>query len=186
MILSNINNNNTKKRYTQNLLKVIKSLSKLKYTKNKIKKINNNLISNNFNSHFNKIAGVNHNVVKYVIKVILSTTNIIINITDIKGNVILSISAGTLKLTKFQKRKQPTALLSVLKLLFLKATFLRNKAVAIHFRNVKRFHESLFINSLKTKLFIKSFQSYNLSAHNGCRPKKIKRVKRRTKRLILK
>ena len=99
---------------------------------------------------------------------------------------MISISAGLLKLTKYQKRAQPTALLNIFKILLSKAKFLQNKAVALHFKNVKRFHELFFITALKKKIFIKSFQSYNLMPHNGCRPKKIKRIKRRTKRLVLK
>ena len=99
---------------------------------------------------------------------------------------MISISAGSLNLTKFQKKTQPMALLSIFKVLLLKAKFLKNRPIALHFKNVKRFHESFFINILKTKLFIQSFQSYNLVPHNGCRPKKIKKIKIRTKRLVLK
>lgn len=129
---------------------------------------------------------LNSDLVVYVINVVLSKTNTFVNVVDMKGNVLVSISAGSLNLTKFQKKAQPTALLSVFKVLLLKAKFLKNKPVALHFKNVKRFHESFFINVLKNKLYIQSFQSYNLLPHNGCRPKKIKKLKIRTKRLVLK
>lgn len=78
------------------------------------------------------------------------------------------------------------ALLSIFKVLFTRARYLKNSTVALHFKNVKRFHELFFINILKTKLYVKSFQSYNLHPHNGCRPKKLKKIKIRTKRLVLK
>lgn len=77
------------------------------------------------------------------------------------------------------------ALVNIFKVLLLKVGFLRNAPVAIHFKNTKAFYQSFLIKALKDKLFIKSIQSYNLSPHNGCRPKKLKRIKRRTKRMVL-
>merc|ERR1712241_817745 len=101
----------------------------------------------------------------------LSKTNSILNISDVNGNVKISISSGFLNFKKYQKKHQPSALLNIFQLLFLKARFLQNKTVALHFKNVKRFYETFFITALKTKFFIKVFQSYNLIPHNGCRPK---------------
>ena len=128
---------------------------------------------------------INQHLVSYVINVVLSPTNTIVSVCDVKGKALISVSAGLSGLKKFQKKSQPSALVNVFKVLFVKAKFLRNKPVVINFKNVKRFHESLLLSILKDKIFIKSFQSYNLTPHNGCRPKKIKRIKRRTKRLVL-
>ena len=174
MILPNTTNNTDKHIYLFKLKKIIKHLK-------------NNKSFNNFKFFKNKlkIKPFKQNMVSYIINIILTPTNTVVNITDIKGNVLISISAGLIKLTKFQKRSQPTALLNIFKILLSKSKFLKNKAVALHFKNVKRFHELFFIAALKNKIFIKSFQSYNLIPHNGCRPKKIKRIKRRTKRLVL-
>lgn len=174
MILSNIVYD-VKKTYTYNLIRLLVFLKKLKSLKLMLSV-----------SKSKKLNKPNQNLIMYVINVVLSSTNTIVNVVDLNGNVLISVSAGSLNLTKFQKKTQPLALLSVFKVLLLKAKFLRNKPVALHFKNVKRFHESFFINSLKTKLFIQSFQSYNLVPHNGCRPKKLKKVKIRTKRLIVK
>lgn len=176
MILSNTVAD-TKKTYAYKLIKVVNLLKKLKSLKGKLK------IDRKFNLEYNK---PNQNLILYIVNVILSPTNTFVNVVDLKGNVLISISAGSLNLTKFQKKTQPLALLSVFKVLLLKAKFLKNKPVALHFKNVKRFHESFFINILKTKLYIQSFQSYNLVPHNGCRPKKLKKIKIRTKRLVLK
>lgn len=189
MILSNIINNNNKKIYIYKLIKLIKFLNILKTSKKKLKKLSDNVKTQNvknFTSFNQKFVSVKQNVISYIINVVLSHTNTIVNVTDVNGNVIISISAGLINLTKFQKKSQPMALLNIFKVLLSKAKFLQNKAVALHFKNVKRFHESFFITALKKKVFIKSFQSYNLTPHNGCRPKKIKRIKRRTKRLVLK
>lgn len=128
---------------------------------------------------------VSSSLVSYIINVSLSQTNTIVSVTDVKGNPKISISAGLVNLAKRQKKKQPMALISIFKVLLLKARFLKNKPVALHFKNTKVYYESLLIKALKDKLFIKSIQSYNLSPHNGCRPKKLKRVKRRTKRMVL-
>lgn len=187
MILSNILNNN-KKIYIYKLLKTIHVLNNLKISSQTSKNLSNIIRKKfhefNFNLNSKKIK--NQNLISYIINVILSPTNTVVNITDTKGNVIISISAGLAKLTKFQKKSQPTALITIFKLLMLKSKFLENKVVALHFKNVKRFHESLIIKALKNFLLIKSFQSSNLTPHNGCRPKKLKRIKRRTKRLVIK
>lgn len=120
-------------------------------------------------------------LINYVINIQTSQTNTIINITNITGNTILSITAGSLNFNKKQKKTQPLALLNILKKILLKANFLNNKIIAIHFKNVKIYYESLVIKMLQNLIFIKSIKSYNLSPHNGCRPKKIKRFKKRTK-----
>lgn len=123
------------------------------------------------------------NLISFLIKFNLTLTNTFINVTDIKGNLILSLSAGRVELQKRQKTSQPNALIQILKHLFLKAKFLQNKTVGLQFKNLKSYHELIIINILKNKIFIKSLRSYNLYPHNGCRPKKIKRFKYRTKRL---
>lgn len=125
------------------------------------------------------------NLISYIVNINLSPTNTIISVTDIKGSPKISLSAGLINLTKRQKKTQPMALINILKVLLLKARFLRYNPIALHFKNTKSYYESLIIKGLKDKLFIKSIQSYNLSPHNGCRPKKIKRIKRRTKRMVL-
>jgi small subunit ribosomal protein S11 len=128
---------------------------------------------------------VKENVISYIININLSPTNTIISVTDIKGNPKISLSAGLINLTKRQKKTQPMALINIFKILLLKARFLKDNPIALHFKNTKPYYESLIIRVLKDKLYIKSIQSYNLSPHNGCRPKKIKRIKRRTKRMVL-
>lgn len=184
MILSRTTKNTDKQIYLNKLFKLIKLLNKFKSSTKKkmLKKVSSN--STFFESNLNQVK-IKRNIISYIINIILTPTNTIVNVTDIHGRVIVSISAGLIKLTKFQKRSQPTALLSIFKVLLSKSKFLQNKTVALHFKNVKRFHELFFITALKNKIFIKSFQSYNLLPHNGCRPKKIKRIKRRTKRLVL-
>lgn len=121
------------------------------------------------------------NLLHYIINIITTNTNTFINVTNVKGDPIIDLKAGSLNLRKRQKKTQPFALIKILKLLLLKSPFLHNKIVSIHFKNVKLYYESMIIQMLKEVLFIKSIKSYNLSPHNGCRPKKLKRFKKRTK-----
>jgi ribosomal protein S11 len=121
-------------------------------------------------------------LINYVIHVNLSLTNTYVSVTDVKGRLLISLSAGAVGLKKRQKRTQPLAVVSVFKELFLKTKNLDKKKVSIHFHNVKFYYESLVIKLLKPRVFIKTVRSYNLHPHNGCRPKKLKRFKQRTKR----
>ena len=123
--------------------------------------------------------------VTYIINLNITLTNTILNVTDLKGNVLISMSSGSVNLSSRQKKQQPLALINLFKSLAIKAKFLNNKPIALHFKNTKSFYESLAINLLKPKYYIISIQSYNLSPHNGCRPKKLKRAKIRTKRKVL-
>ena len=195
MILSNITTNKPKltglkmRLYLQKLKKLIVLFKHLKNSKTKIKNLSqklNKILYKSKQASKNVKYLTNQNSISYIINIVLSQTNTIVNITDIYGNVKISFSAGIINLTKSQKKAQPMALINIFKTLLLKAKFLNNKAVALHFKNTKPHHESLILKLLKTKLFIKSVQNSNLMPHNGCRPKKIKRIKRRTKRLVLK
>lgn len=115
------------------------------------------------------------NLVTYIIHVNLTSTNTLVSITDIKGNVKLFYSSGQVNLKGKQKIKQPAALINILKRLLLKAKFMQNQPLAIHFKNTRSHYESFIIKMLKTKFFIKTIRSYNMQPHNGCRARKMKR-----------
>jgi|AntRauTorckE5430_2_1112549.scaffolds.fasta_scaffold00054_23 ribosomal protein S11 len=203
MILSNIlevrksvpNEARSTRTYIKKLVVLLSLLNRLKSSKMLAKALKNEKLnslyskfdSNNcissFSGHNSKLT--KNNSVSYIININLSPTNTLVNVTDVKGKPKVSFSAGLIQLTKRQKKTQPMALISIFKVLLLKARFLKDKPVALHFKNTKVFYESLIVRVLKDRLFIKSVQSYNLSPHNGCRPKKLKRIKRRTKRMVL-
>lgn len=199
MILSNILSLKSSKKktlflvlYINKLLKFLKFLNKIHSSKylattflNTTKNATYLKFKQNKNTIFLKPNYLKENLVTYIINVNLSPTNTLVNITDVNGNPKISFSAGLVKLTKKQKKIQPMALINIFKVLLLKATFIQNKPIALHFKNTKIFYESLIIKMLKDKLFIKSIYSHNLAPHNGCRPKKLKRIKRRTKRMVL-
>lgn len=120
-------------------------------------------------------------LISYIINIKFSETNTFVNITDINGNPRISLSSGRVSLTGKQKTHQPAALIKIFKIMFSKIKFLSTKPVALHFIKAKRFHLYLAINFLKHKVFIKTIRNYNLNPYNGCRPKKLKRLKRRKK-----
>ena len=173
-ILKKLPNNNLssfKKLKLKNTLQILRHIKHSELTKrlNEIK-------------HETKEENVNISPIAYIINVCTSKTNTLINLSDSKGQTLIHNSGGSINLKKRQKRIQPLALLSLLKTFLLKSTFIYGKNVALHFKNVKPYYESLVLRSLKKLVFIKSIKSSNLQPHNGCRPKKIKRFKRRTKR----
>lgn len=191
MILLNILK---KKKIVKNLLVAKEYKSRLLSFNNKLKglKTNKNFdIIHTQNSISDKIyknilsRKTSNDYINYIINVNLTPTNTIINVTDIKGNVMFSISSGSINLTSRQKKQQPLALVNLFKVLIVKAKFLKNKPIALHFKNTKSFYETLIINLLQNKYYIVSVQSCNLSPHNGCRPKKLRRTKIRTKRKVL-
>jgi len=123
------------------------------------------------------------NPLNYILTLIISQTNTLVTLSNTEGKLLISLSSGCLNLKKRQKKLQPLALISLLKSLTLIADFNSKESVTIHFKNVKSYYESLVINLLKDVIFIKSIKSYNLQPHNGCRPRKLKKIKRRTKKL---
>ena len=133
----------------------------------------------------NTFHHLNQNVIRYVINVISFPSNTVVNVTDVRGKVLVSVSEGLIGISKETKQSKSTQMVKIFKTLLVKAGFLKGTAVAVNFKNVKRYQESFVINLLKTKVFIKSIQSFTLIPHNGCRPKKIKKLKLRTKRLVL-
>ena len=127
------------------------------------------------------VKNFKQSLIVYIININLTNTNTLVSITDIKGNVKIFYSSGQVNLKGKQKTKQPAALVNILKLLMVKAKFIQSKPLALHFKNTKPHYESFIIKMLKKKFFIKTIRSYNLQPHNGCRPKKIKRFKKKKK-----
>ena len=115
-------------------------------------------------------------MVMYIINISFLKANTTIHVSDIKGNIKLFYSAGSVGLTGKQKRKRRIAVVKLISLLIKKASFIGNKPVAIHLNNVN-FYQSLIINKLKQALFIKVIKSFNQAPYNGCRKPKVRRKK---------
>merc|ERR1712157_163054 len=84
---------------------------------------------------------------------------------------------------KKQKIKQPKAVITILRALLLKFKPYKIKPIAVHFNNVFLNHQSYIFKKLKQKTFTKLFVNYRYRSHNGCRLKKKKRIKIRTRKL---
>ena len=116
-------------------------------------------------------------LISYIITVTFLKANTNINVSDIKGNVKLSFTSGSVNLIGKQKKNRLKSFSRLVSLLSKKATFLKkNTPVAIHLRNVN-FSKFLILKRLKINFFIRIVKSYNLSPYNGCRKKKVRRKK---------
>lgn len=155
--------------YVKNLTNQITKLKKLKennYKNISIKKVD-------FESKVNNDRDL---MLVYIINISFLKANTMIHVSDVKGNIKLFYSAGSVGLTGKQKKKRRVATLKLISLLLKKATFLKNKPVALHLNNVN-FYKKLILNKLKHKLYIKLIKTFNQSPYNGCRKKKIRRKK---------
>lgn len=123
----------------------------------------------------------NKKLISYILNISLSSTNTIININNIKGNPKFFYSAGMFNLQKKQKIRQPKAIITILRTLLLKSKAFKTKPVAVHFNNLFFNHQSYIFKKLKQKIFIKLCINYSYRSHNGCRLKKKKRIKVRTR-----
>jgi ribosomal protein S11 len=151
--------------------------------KNAIKLLNKEKFKKytNFSQPFLRKKNVHHPIL-YIIHVSVLKKNTTIKLTDTKGQLKLFCSASSsLKLSGKQKRMQPKVLINLLKHFLGKAYFLNNKLVALHSNHINKSLLRLVIQGLKKKIDIKTINYSNFFPHNGCRPKKIKRLKRKKK-----
>lgn len=169
------------------LIKILKITNNKKNLNKSLKSFNilkkqNNLKNIQILKNSLTLKKIKQNPLTYVITLTISQTNTLLNLSDTHGKLLISLSGGSINLKKRQKKLQPLALINLFKSLILMANFKPNQSVVIHFKNVKSYYESLVINLLKKVIFIKSIKSLNLQPHNGCRPKKLKKIKIRTKK----
>ena len=157
--------------YVKNLLDQINYLKKLKEEDYKALSVNKfDLIEYN-NENINQDL-----MVMYIVNISFLKANTTIHVSDIKGNIKLFYSAGSVGLTGKQKRKRRVAVVKLISLLIKKANFLGNKPIALHLNNVN-FYQNLIVNKLKQTLYIKVIKSFNQAPYNGCRKKKVRRKK---------
>ena len=186
MFFSHIIKKNKKQTYN-NLIKYLKLNAYIKKIdtkvsvlnkineKNKTKKLN--LVCNNSFPDKPKV------LIKYIISINLLEKNTFINVTDIKGKLRFFRSAGFVELKGKRKIKQPLALNSLINSLKSDAKFLYGDPVALHLTNVSSFSYNYVLSKLEEKFFITFIRVFNSTPHNGCRPRKIKRGKKRSKKL---
>ena len=125
-----------------------------------------------------KLNSIKNNkpLISYIININISNNNTIISINDKNGKLKGYLTAGNLGFKGSQKTKKYT-LISILKNFNYKYNFLNNKSVLINFKGITK-DQKLFIKKLKEKVSIKAIIYTNLLPHNGCRAKKLKKLKR--------
>lgn len=119
-------------------------------------------------------------LINYILGISIYRTNIILYLSDVKGTIIFFITSGFLNIKKKQKKKKITVLIRLIKFMLLKVKFVhKNDLIALHLKN---FNERLgsFISIFLSKYYNIELIKINTSEpHNGCRPRKLKRKKRR-------
>jgi ribosomal protein S11 len=133
-----------------------------------------NLIKTDFFHNLNSIE-----TVKYIVGLSFFKKNTIIYIIDMNGRLKYQCSAGFIKLNKNQKTKMPLVLIKLTKILLFKMSHLNKIPVAIHLNNMPRSLQYFFEFIFKTQFLIVQLTSFQTFPHNGCRPKKLKRKKRK-------
>lgn len=113
-------------------------------------------------------------LVDAIFNIYLSNSNIIINLTNLKGNTILKSSSG-LVYYKGREKRRKYALINVIKTIIDQSSSLNIKTIALHFKGLKRYR-SLIINLLKKRFSLILVTHYYTLPHNGCRPKKQRRL----------
>jgi len=160
------------------LIKIINLIIFINYIVDVLAKINKqcNLFLYNYQTNpekkfkLNNVNIKNYNLISYIIKITLLKSNIYINVTNIKGKILIACSSGKIKLKGSQKTKR-LAYNRIIKFTKFKIRKLKNKIFAIHFMGIKSNRKKL-LKSFKKYFYIKSIKYYNLIAHNGCRLKK--------------
>jgi len=158
---------NEERLYIKNLKIQIDSLKKIKENDYKNVSIKRNQLKSEISQNL---------VVMYVINISFLKANTTIHVSDIKGNMKLFYSAGSVGLAGKQKRKRRVAISKLISLLLKRATFLNKKPVALHLNNVN-FYKNLIVGKLKRTLYIRVIKSFNQAPYNGCRKKKLRRKK---------
>lgn len=158
------------KLYIENLLNQVIYLKKLKTNNYK------SLGVRKFAIHNNKEINPQDFMVMYIINVSFLKANTTIHVSDIRGNLKLFFSAGSVDLAGKQKKKRRIAVSKLISLLLKKARFLNRKPIALHLNNVN-FYKNLIVRKLKRNLYIKIIKIFNQTPHNGCRKRKLRRKK---------
>ena len=186
MFLLHIQKNKVERRnllqisHLKNLIKKVREqiffLKKLKKTK-RFKSLRFLLSKVNFFGNFNFKS---QNLIKYIIGISIYNTNIIIYLSDIKGTIKFFCTTGSLGIKRKQKKKKIAVLIKLIKFMMSKIKFVsKNDLIALHLKN---FNDRLgsFTSSFLAKYYnIELIRINNNQPHNGCRPRKLKRKKRR-------
>ena len=173
------------------MLKLNKFLRIIKLKKQYLKKLKENFFAlkhcrknyKKLNSDFKfqvKKFNTHSFFVTYIISIVFSKTNSLFHIMDFSGKLKFFYSAGSFSYSgKSKKKARFLVFKKFYQLLVKKFKFLRKTPVALHLTNVES-NKTWIVKKLKKKIFIKVIRIFNSYPHNGCRKKKVRRIKVRT------
>lgn len=164
-------------------------------SKKKYLKIVNNHVSSLFNlkqkgykllnkyslSALTNDSSVSEQIVMYIIDITFSRSNTFLHVMDSTGQLKFFASAGHFNYKGKNKKFRLNVLKSIYKILLTKLKYLKGKPIALHLKNVGS-NKFWIIKKLKTKFFLKTVKVFNSFPFNGCRNKKIRRKKIKSKR----
>ena len=106
----------------------------------------------------------------------ISYSNCMVHLVDCQGNIIYHINSGLLGFQGKQKSSR-YAILAILQELTKYEQKLKLFDISLIFSGLIKKHSATIINNMKTKFKIKLIKCCNMHPHNGCRPKKTRRLK---------
>lgn len=167
-LLSIIENISKKKKYINLLKSQSEKLTKIKNKQSKCLSLTNNL-----NLKENQI-------VKYIIDITFSKTNTLLHIMSFSGKLIYFYSAGQFKFKGKNKRSLRLIIKEFYKLLVTRLKFLKGQPVVLNLKNLDS-SQVWIVKLFKKKFFITAVNTFKNIPYNGCRKKKVRRKKFRTK-----
>lgn len=165
------------KQHIRLLKNKITLLNNIKKNKHKILTSELFKISNNF-----PIENVSE--ISYILDFSFSKTNTTLHVMDCSGNTKFFYSAGLFDFKGNKKTFQSNnTLKKFYKILAYDLSFLKFSKIAIHFKNKNiNYKISWFLKKLRKKFFIAVVKFFMVYPYNGCRRKKPKRKKFKTKK----
>ena len=156
----------------QNKVCVLKELKEVNYKK--------------INSQFSKplIFSSSTTFVMYIIEISFSKKNTLFHVSDFSGNIKFFYSAGSFQQTGKGKVARSTILRKFYRILVSKLKFVKKVPIALHFKNADS-NMFWFLKKLKKKFFIAVVKHFTQYPYNGCRKRKIRRKKFKSKSLII-
>lgn len=146
-----------------------------------LKKIKDNKTSKNLRFLLSKVTTFkSKDLINCIIGISIYNTKIVIYLSDIEGTVKFFCTTGSLGLKRKQINKKIAVLIKLMKVMMYKIKFIsKHDFIALHLKNCNEYL-STFVSSFLAKYYNIGFiRIDNNQPHNGCRPRKIKRKKRR-------
>ena len=158
----------------KNLFVKIWLLLKLKYKK-QLKYIYKQISPTIYKKYNTYLFNKTKKYIFFILNLKFLKSNILINITDILGNIRQSVSSGLFGF-KGAEKSNTYALIKLYKHLIIQNKTLTTNSISIHYNSTNQRHNKLIFKYIKNNFIVKNIKFYNLTPYNGCRPKKLKRL----------